>query len=66
MLGFGEEWRGKPGGGQRVRWLKKELQKYKEHPELVILFVDRSVFPYAASQISVKGAHVPLFLFYGA
>nr|XP_023700716.1 procollagen-lysine,2-oxoglutarate 5-dioxygenase 3-like isoform X2 [Paramormyrops kingsleyae] len=40
VLGFGEDWRGKPGGGHRVRWLKKELQKYKEHPELVILFVD--------------------------
>ncbi|XP_048853739.1 multifunctional procollagen lysine hydroxylase and glycosyltransferase LH3-like [Brienomyrus brachyistius] len=40
VLGFGEDWKGKPGGSHRVRWLKKELQKYKEHPELVILFVD--------------------------
>uniref|UniRef100_A0A8C9U3H1 procollagen-lysine 5-dioxygenase n=1 Tax=Scleropages formosus TaxID=113540 RepID=A0A8C9U3H1_SCLFO len=45
VLGLGEEWRGGDvartvGGGQKVRWLKKELQKYSERQDLVILFVD--------------------------
>ncbi|XP_036403801.1 multifunctional procollagen lysine hydroxylase and glycosyltransferase LH3 [Megalops cyprinoides] len=45
VLGLGEEWKGGDvartvGGGQKVRWLKKELQKYSERQELVILFVD--------------------------
>ncbi|XP_060750983.1 multifunctional procollagen lysine hydroxylase and glycosyltransferase LH3 [Tachysurus vachellii] len=45
VLGLGEEWRGGDvaktvGGGQKVRWLKKEMQKYKDKLDLVILFVD--------------------------
>lgn len=46
VLGLGEEWKGGDvartvGGGQKVRWLKKELLKHSEHEEMVILFVDR-------------------------
>ncbi|MCJ8750209.1 hypothetical protein PDJAM_G00259880 [Pangasius djambal] len=45
VLGLGEEWRGGDvaktvGGGQKVRWLKKEMQKYKDKQDMVILFVD--------------------------
>ncbi|XP_055005910.1 multifunctional procollagen lysine hydroxylase and glycosyltransferase LH3-like [Boleophthalmus pectinirostris] len=47
VLGLGEEWRGGDvaktvGGGQKVRWLKKELLKHKDDPHKVILFVDSS------------------------
>lgn len=46
VLGLGEDWRGGDvartvGGGQKVRWLKKELLKHSEEAELVIMFVDR-------------------------
>ncbi|KAF3698361.1 Procollagen-lysine,2-oxoglutarate 5-dioxygenase 3 [Channa argus] len=45
VLGLGEEWKGGDvartvGGGQKVRWLKKELLKYSEEKDLVIMFVD--------------------------
>ncbi|KAJ8338131.1 hypothetical protein SKAU_G00370970 [Synaphobranchus kaupii] len=45
VLGLGEDWKGGDvartvGGGQKVRWLKKELQKHSDKEELVILFVD--------------------------
>ncbi|XP_033839766.1 multifunctional procollagen lysine hydroxylase and glycosyltransferase LH3 isoform X1 [Periophthalmus magnuspinnatus] len=45
VLGLGEEWRGGDvaktvGGGQKVRWLKKELLRHKDDPQKVILFVD--------------------------
>lgn len=45
VLGLGEEWKGGDvartvGGGQKVRWLKKELLKLSEDPELVVMFVD--------------------------
>ncbi|KAG9346407.1 hypothetical protein JZ751_006718 [Albula glossodonta] len=45
VLGLGEEWKGGDvartvGGGQKVRWLKRELQKHSDNKELVILFVD--------------------------
>ncbi|XP_024120410.1 multifunctional procollagen lysine hydroxylase and glycosyltransferase LH3 isoform X2 [Oryzias melastigma] len=45
VLGLGEDWRGGDvartvGGGQKVRWLKKELLKHSEEAELVIVFVD--------------------------
>ncbi|KAL7859001.1 hypothetical protein SRHO_G00141480 [Serrasalmus rhombeus] len=45
VLGLGEEWRGGDvaktvGGGQKVRWLKKEMQKYKDKEKTVVLFVD--------------------------
>uniref|UniRef100_A0AAX7UNN8 procollagen-lysine 5-dioxygenase n=1 Tax=Astatotilapia calliptera TaxID=8154 RepID=A0AAX7UNN8_ASTCA len=45
VLGLGEEWKGGDvartvGGGQKVRWLKKEVQKHSEKTELVIMFVD--------------------------
>ncbi|XP_060029419.1 multifunctional procollagen lysine hydroxylase and glycosyltransferase LH3 isoform X2 [Erinaceus europaeus] len=44
-LGLGEAWRGGDvartvGGGQKVRWLKKEMEKHKEREDLVIMFVD--------------------------
>uniref|UniRef100_A0A5F8HIB0 procollagen-lysine 5-dioxygenase n=1 Tax=Monodelphis domestica TaxID=13616 RepID=A0A5F8HIB0_MONDO len=44
-LGLGEEWRGGDvartvGGGQKVRWLKKEMEKYAERNDMVIMFVD--------------------------
>ncbi|XP_066527094.1 multifunctional procollagen lysine hydroxylase and glycosyltransferase LH3 [Hoplias malabaricus] len=45
VLGLGEEWRGGDvaktvGGGQKVRWLKKEMEKHKDKENTVILFVD--------------------------
>lgn len=45
VLGLGEEWRGGDvartvGGGQKVRWLKKEMQKHKDDQKKVVLFVD--------------------------
>ncbi|KAJ8254739.1 hypothetical protein GJAV_G00196850 [Gymnothorax javanicus] len=45
VLGLGEEWKGGDvaytvGGGQKVRWLKKELQKYSKKEDMVIMFVD--------------------------
>ncbi|KAF5884738.1 procollagen-lysine,2-oxoglutarate 5-dioxygenase 3-like, partial [Clarias magur] len=45
VLGLGEEWKGGDvaktvGGGQKVRWLKKEMEKYKDNQDRIILFVD--------------------------
>ncbi|KAM4536903.1 multifunctional procollagen lysine hydroxylase and glycosyltransferase LH3 [Odontesthes bonariensis] len=45
VLGLGEDWKGGDvartvGGGQKVRWLKKELLKHSEKKDLVIMFVD--------------------------
>ncbi|XP_060951645.1 multifunctional procollagen lysine hydroxylase and glycosyltransferase LH3 [Limanda limanda] len=45
VLGLGEEWKGGDvartvGGGQKVRWLKKELLKHSEKTNMVIMFVD--------------------------
>ncbi|XP_062870973.1 multifunctional procollagen lysine hydroxylase and glycosyltransferase LH3 isoform X2 [Trichomycterus rosablanca] len=45
VLGLGEEWRGGDvaktvGGGQKVRWLKKEMQKHKDKSNTVVMFVD--------------------------
>uniref|UniRef100_A0A4W6EDB3 procollagen-lysine 5-dioxygenase n=1 Tax=Lates calcarifer TaxID=8187 RepID=A0A4W6EDB3_LATCA len=45
VLGLGEEWKGGDvartvGGGQKVRWLKKELLKHSEKKDMVIMFVD--------------------------
>uniref|UniRef100_A0A672KYA3 Procollagen-lysine, 2-oxoglutarate 5-dioxygenase 3 n=1 Tax=Sinocyclocheilus grahami TaxID=75366 RepID=A0A672KYA3_SINGR len=47
VLGLGEEWKGGDvartvGGGQKVRWLKKELEKHKDKQNTVIMFVDRA------------------------
>uniref|UniRef100_H0UZC2 procollagen-lysine 5-dioxygenase n=1 Tax=Cavia porcellus TaxID=10141 RepID=H0UZC2_CAVPO len=44
-LGLGEEWRGGDvartvGGGQKVRWLKKEMEKYADQEDMIIMFVD--------------------------
>ncbi|VDM96070.1 unnamed protein product [Thelazia callipaeda] len=45
VFGLGEEWRGgdvtkEMGGGQKVRILRKSLDKYKDQDDIVILFVD--------------------------
>lgn len=45
VLGLGEDWKGGDvartvGGGQKVRWLKKELLKHSDKDELVVMFVD--------------------------
>ncbi|KAM3857390.1 multifunctional procollagen lysine hydroxylase and glycosyltransferase LH3 [Diretmus argenteus] len=45
VLGLGEEWKGGDvartvGGGQKVRWLKRELIKHSDEHELIVLFVD--------------------------
>lgn len=45
VLGLGEEWKGGDvaktvGGGQKVRWLKKELLRHKDDQHKVVLFVD--------------------------
>ncbi|KAM9584167.1 multifunctional procollagen lysine hydroxylase and glycosyltransferase LH3 isoform 1-T1 [Trichechus inunguis] len=44
-LGLGREWRGGDvartvGGGQKVRWLRKEMEKYADQEDMVIMFVD--------------------------
>ncbi|OBS64584.1 hypothetical protein A6R68_06880, partial [Neotoma lepida] len=44
-LGLGHEWRGGDvartvGGGQKVRWLKKEMEKYANQEDRIIMFVD--------------------------
>lgn len=44
-LGLGQEWRGGDvartvGGGQKVRWLKKEMEKYADQKDMIIMFVD--------------------------
>ncbi|KAK7129497.1 hypothetical protein R3I94_017648 [Phoxinus phoxinus] len=45
VLGLGEQWRGGDvartvGGGQKVRWLKTELEKHKDKRNTVVMFVD--------------------------
>lgn len=45
-LGLGQEWRGGDvartvGGGQKVKWLKKEMEKYASQEDMIIMFVDR-------------------------
>ncbi|XP_078101512.1 multifunctional procollagen lysine hydroxylase and glycosyltransferase LH3 [Sander vitreus] len=45
VLGLGEEWKGGDvartvGGGQKVRWLKRELLKHSDNKDMVVLFVD--------------------------
>ena len=49
VLGLGEEWKGGDvartvGGGQKVRWLKKELLKHSDKKDMVVMFVDRCVY----------------------
>ncbi|XP_075705409.1 multifunctional procollagen lysine hydroxylase and glycosyltransferase LH3 [Rhinoderma darwinii] len=44
-LGLGQEWKGGDvartvGGGQKVRWLKEELEKHREEEDMIIMFVD--------------------------
>ncbi len=48
VYGLDEEWTGgntktNPGGGQKVNILKRELEKYKEDKDRIILFSDRYV-----------------------
>uniref|UniRef100_A0A7N9AMV3 procollagen-lysine 5-dioxygenase n=1 Tax=Mastacembelus armatus TaxID=205130 RepID=A0A7N9AMV3_9TELE len=45
VLGLGQDWKGGDvartvGGGQKVRWLKKELIKHSEKKDMVVMFVD--------------------------
>uniref|UniRef100_A0A8C4EI63 procollagen-lysine 5-dioxygenase n=1 Tax=Dicentrarchus labrax TaxID=13489 RepID=A0A8C4EI63_DICLA len=45
VLGLGEDWKGGDvartvGGGQKVRWLKKELLKHSDKKDMVVMFVD--------------------------
>ncbi|XP_013855865.1 multifunctional procollagen lysine hydroxylase and glycosyltransferase LH3 [Austrofundulus limnaeus] len=45
VLGLGEDWKGGDvartvGGGQKVRWLKKELQQHSDNKDMIIMFVD--------------------------
>lgn len=45
-LGLGQQWRGGDvartvGGGQKVRWLKQEMEKYADREDMVVMFVDR-------------------------
>jgi hypothetical protein len=46
-LGLGEDWNVEKGmsagGGQKVRLLKKALEKHADKKDLVILFIDRLV-----------------------
>lgn len=46
MYGLGEEWKGGDiknsiGGGQKVNILKKELEKFKDDKETILIFTDR-------------------------
>ncbi|VDK69176.1 unnamed protein product [Litomosoides sigmodontis] len=45
VFGMGEQWQGgntriEQGGGQKIRILRKSLEKYKDRNDLIILFVD--------------------------
>ncbi|XP_041094358.1 multifunctional procollagen lysine hydroxylase and glycosyltransferase LH3-like [Polyodon spathula] len=45
VLGLGEDWKGGDvartvGGGQKVRWLKEEMEQHADRDELVVMFVD--------------------------
>ncbi|KAL8624347.1 hypothetical protein ACOMHN_044778 [Nucella lapillus] len=44
VIGLGEKWRGGnmnfPGGGHKVNLLKKEVEKYKNNENLIIMFTD--------------------------
>ncbi|KAM3719419.1 Multifunctional procollagen lysine hydroxylase and glycosyltransferase [Dirofilaria immitis] len=45
VFGIGEEWQGgdiriEQGGGQKIRVLRKSLEKYKDENDLIILFID--------------------------
>lgn len=47
VYGLGEEWRGgniaqTSGGGQKINILKKELEKFKNDKETILIFTDRS------------------------
>ncbi|GCC39239.1 hypothetical protein chiPu_0022837, partial [Chiloscyllium punctatum] len=44
-LGLGQEWKGGDvartvGGGQKVRWLQKEMAKHEAQEDLIVMFVD--------------------------
>ncbi|XP_021519759.1 multifunctional procollagen lysine hydroxylase and glycosyltransferase LH3 isoform X1 [Meriones unguiculatus] len=44
-LGLGQQWRGGDvartvGGGQKVRWLKQEMEKHADREDMVVMFVD--------------------------
>lgn len=48
MLGLGEKWEGGNvkkyrGGGQKINIMKKELEKYKDQKDKIIIFTDRFV-----------------------
>lgn len=60
-LGLGEDWSvdGGPaaaGGGQKVRLLKKALEKHADKEDLVILFVDR----WLCRELGPRGCRVVL------
>uniref|UniRef100_A0A672KYD4 Procollagen-lysine, 2-oxoglutarate 5-dioxygenase 3 n=1 Tax=Sinocyclocheilus grahami TaxID=75366 RepID=A0A672KYD4_SINGR len=49
VLGLGEEWKGGDvartvGGGQKVRWLKKELEKHKDKQNTLLMLNTVSLF----------------------
>ncbi|KAG8431599.1 hypothetical protein GDO86_018021 [Hymenochirus boettgeri] len=57
-LGLGEQWKGGDvahtvGGGQKVRWLKEELEKYHDQEDLVVMFVDSYDVIFAGSPIEL-------------
>lgn len=45
MVGWNEEWKGGDmssiGGGYKVNLLKKELEKYKDDHDTIVMYVDR-------------------------
>ncbi|XP_058874995.1 multifunctional procollagen lysine hydroxylase and glycosyltransferase LH3 [Acipenser ruthenus] len=54
VLGLGEDWKGGDvartvGGGQKVRWLKEEMEQHAERDELVVMFVDSYDVIFASS-----------------
>ncbi|PIO15483.1 hypothetical protein AB205_0156860, partial [Aquarana catesbeiana] len=57
-LGLGQQWKGGDvartvGGGQKVRWLKEELEKVHEQEDLIVMFVDSYDVVLAGSPIEL-------------
>ncbi|XP_048475997.1 multifunctional procollagen lysine hydroxylase and glycosyltransferase LH3-like [Rhincodon typus] len=57
-LGLGQEWKGGDvartvGGGQKVRWLQKEMAKHEAKEDLIVMFVDSYDVIFAGSPLEL-------------
>ncbi|XP_043539575.1 multifunctional procollagen lysine hydroxylase and glycosyltransferase LH3-like, partial [Chiloscyllium plagiosum] len=57
-LGLGQEWKGGDvtrtvGGGQKVRWLQKEMAKHEAQEDLIVMFVDSYDVIFAGSPLEL-------------